>query len=290
VKVTFAVRPTVPKGKSVIDVPIPRATLGEGLDAIDKSVPIDAIADCFFTTRMPAIVHSDRPIGDAMAQLSYATNHKWWKQDGCIMFQSMSFDTDRRLEPPSGAVARWNQRALSDGLDLDDYAEMAALNDGVLGTLLNMVATGDFPDALQPVNQARDHLKLWNALNRTQRRKAQADGLPYKDMSHDEQLLMAQAAMEPESRIATAKFRVEMRQNKLWGIKTPGGSSLSGVGSREEALSQFQRSDPGVKLQDVKQAVFTNARFIYETSEFMIYQSYAQMPPLWLEVKGDTQN
>src|SRR5258708_25528637 len=101
---------------------------------------------------------------------------------------------------------------------------------------------------------------------------------------------MGQAAREPESRISGAKFRVEMRQNKRWGIKMRGGSSLSGIGSREEALGQFQRSDPGVKLADVKQAVFTNARFIYETSEFMIYQSYAQMPPLWLDVKGDAQN
>src|SRR5258706_1878095 len=71
-QVKFEVRSAAPKGKSVIDIPTPRPTLGEGLDTIDKSVPIDAIADCFFTTRMPSFALSEKAIGDAMAQMSYA--------------------------------------------------------------------------------------------------------------------------------------------------------------------------------------------------------------------------
>ncbi len=280
--VSFKLLPLKPD-KAQPDAVQKRRTLGEALDALDVLKPQDYIADAFYSTRIAGYEQTDRPLGEALDRLCQMTGHRWTQQNGFVVVRSMSFESDRRSEPPAAEIARWSQRAAERSLDLPDYAEMASLPDEKLGTLKMMGLRGDFPDTLQPIHQARDQLRLWNSLNRAQRRKAQAEGILFSELTVSQQRLMSLAAEESASKLQKAKLRVFIHQNRLWGAHIGDGPHFSTLSSRQEVLEQFKSIDPAIKERDVKSVVSDTVRFVFETPGGLLGQAYVSIPPRWLD-------
>jgi hypothetical protein len=263
-----------------------------------KKTRINAIADAFHTTRIAGIKIDEKPLGDALTSLARMTGHRWWKQDDFVMLRSLSFDSDRRKEPPATAVARWTQRCIAGTLEIDDYAEMAAMTDAQIATLSRMAIRGEFPDGLQPISQAREHLKLWNALTLAQRRKARGLGLTFESLSADQKNLYAAAIRDPRTSssfrgrtwgdsvtitesMAKSKLRLELRESKMWALRKGDSISMGGNTTREEALQQLQQWNPKVKLSDIRSLVFTTAAFVYDSERGPTIRAWATLPQRW---------
>ncbi len=275
-----------------------RPTLGQALLEMAKTTRVDAIADAFHTTRIAGIKVDEKSLGEALSSLARMTGHRWWKQDDFIMLRSLAFEADRRKEPPATAVSRWIQRCQSGSLEVDDYGEIAALTDAQLATLSRLAVRGEFPDSLQPITQAKDHLRLWNSLTQSQRRRARGVGLPYETLGPPQQKLYSAAIRDPRASnsnrgrglndssavtepIVRSRLRLETRENKMWALKKGDRFSLAGSGTKEEALQQLQQSDPGVKLSDLRGVVFTNVCFTYESDGGPSTRAWATLPHRW---------
>jgi len=275
-----------------------RPTLGQALMELAKTTKINAIADAFHTTRIVGIKVDEKPLGEALSSLARMTGHRWWKQDEFIMLRSLTFEADRRKEPPATAVSRWIQRCQSGSLELDDFAEIAALSDAQIATLSRLAIRGEFPDSLQPITQAKDHLRFWNSLTQSQRRKARGPGLPFESLDPQQQKLYSAAIRDPRASnsfrgrvgnesgtviepIAKSRVRLETRENKMWAVKRGDRFSLAGTGAKDEALQQLQQSDPSVKLSDLRGIVFANVCFTYESDGGPSTRAWATLPHRW---------
>jgi hypothetical protein len=287
---------------SVMSPPGPlseRPTLGQALLELSRSTRVDSIADAFHTTRITGIRVTEKPLGEALSSLARMTGHRWWKQDDFLMIRSLNFDSDRRKEPPATAVARWIERCKSGGLEEDDYAEIAGLTDAQLATLSRMQLRGEFPDALQPVTNAKTHFRFWNSLSLSQRRKAKMEGIAYSSLSNTQKALYTTAIRDPRASsygrgrnqssgntspesIATSRMRLIVRENRIWAVKRGDSLRLASNVPKEEALAQLQREDPSIKLGEIRSMMYPVLTFMYETERGSpITQAWATLPQRW---------
>jgi hypothetical protein len=275
-----------------------RPTLGQALVEVAKTTRMDAVADAFHSTRITGIKVDRKPLGDALTGLARMTGHRWWKQDDFVMFRSLTFESDRRREPPATAVGRWIQRCQLNSMEIDDYAEIAALPDAQIATLTRMSIRGEFPDSLQPISQAREHLRLWDSLTQPQRRKARTMGLPYESLSVKQKELYVVAIRDPRTSssyrgrnwrdsvsitesIAKSTLRLEVRETKMWAVRKGDSISLGGNTTKEEALQQIQQSNPGVKLSELRSVVFATVAFTYQSERGPTVRAWATLPQRW---------
>lgn len=279
-----------------VSSPLRRLTLGMALGALARECPIDMIADGFWSTTLAGFSAQEMPLGEALTTLSRMTAHRWWMQDGFVMVRSLNYAIDRWAEPPASAVERWAASAERGALEMDDCAEMAALPDQQFSTLLQMSLRGAFPEQIHTIQQSRNHLRLWHALTRAQRRSAQAEGVPYARMTPEQQRHFIQAASEQRSSrspgrawsssiLEKARFRLTMRENRQWGLRRDGNRSIIGVTTREEAVRQFQQGDPSVKPEEVQEVVTTSVTFLYEHEQGLLARGWFSVPTRWLETR-----
>jgi len=280
----------------------PRLTLGRVLDELDRARPTNMIADAFWTTALAGFAAQDMPLGEALTSLARMTSHRWWRQDGFVMFQSTNYAADRRSEPPATAVARWTDRANRGLLEMEDCAEIAALPDPQFNALLQMSLRGAFPEQVHLIQQARVHLALWNALTRAQRRRARAEGIPYTELTRAQQALYLRAASDqtpsPSSSrrrgqqpwspqiLAESRFRINVRESRQWGIRREGNPLMVNAATREEAVRQFQQGDPSVRPEEIREIVSASILFLYEHERGLLARGWFSMPTRWIE-SGD---
>jgi hypothetical protein len=271
------------------------STLGDALVQLAARQPVDIIADAFWSTPFSGIELQEVPLGEVLTHLANDTAHRWWKQDGFVVLKSQTYALERWAAPPSLAVARWVERANRAMLELDDFAEIAALPDQQLETLLQACAGGLLPPGFTTVNQARSHLALWNALTRAQRRKASAGGIEYAAMTPSQQQIFARTFGDAVSMYYTfssirtnlnrlmerSRLRVEIRENRLWGIKKGRNNHLINAGTQEEAFRYFQTNDPTVQLRDVKSLLNITVQFIYDTDRGQMPLGACSLPVRW---------
>jgi hypothetical protein len=265
--------------------------LGTALGKLGEGYALDIIADCFWPGRISQVEFRDVPLGEVLTALARMSSHRWWRQDGFIMMQSTLYALDRRAEPPATALDRWRERAKAGSLELDDYAEMAALPEPQLDTLVQMGNAGDFPESLMAVSQARYHLALWNALTRAQQRRAKAEGLPYSELNSEQRRLYTLAATDPvairvsvylvNASLKASRLRVYLRENRYWGLRRDGNSSLSGFTNKEDALRQFQLADPSIQAKDLEPVTLTSIIFIYQGNEGDLARGWFSLSPRW---------
>lgn len=268
-----------------------RRTLGEALEALDSANPIDVVSDGLYSTRIAGFRVDREPLGEALNRLGGMTLHRWWKEEGFIFLRSLSYESDRRKEPPATSVNRWSERTRLGILDLDDLAEIASLPDLPFSTFLTMSIRGDFPEPMDAVGRVRDHLRLWNTLSSTQRRKARATGIPVTELSSEARTRYMVALRDPRADAGggsratpispTAKFRIETREGRFWGVRVGATTSISGVSSREDATQQFRRQDPSIKPSEVKSVVYTTIFFLYEDSQKLAARAVLTLPAKW---------
>ena len=275
-----------------------RPTLGQALMELSRRVRVDVIADAFHTTRIAGIKADNKPLGEALSSLARMTGHRWWKQDDFVMLRSLTFESDRRREPPATAVSRWVQRSRANALELDDYAEISGLTDSQIATLSRMQVRGEFPDSLQPITQVRDHLRFWNSLAQSQRRKARSEGITYESLSAEQKKLYSSAIRDPRASafsrsrsinvgatadtIARSRLRLIVRETRIWAVKVGDQARLGGNGPKEEALQSLQRENPNTRLEDIRSLVLTTLTFAYETDRGIpISQAWATLPQRW---------
>lgn len=271
------------------------STLGEGLRRLTDRKPIHIIADSFWTSLIRSRDIRGETVGDALTYLARQTNHRWWKRDGFVMVKSLEYESDRWSEPPAEAMQRWIERAERSQLDLDDFAEMAALPEHKYNTLNELSVRGIFNLQLYIVTQARDHLQLWNLLSRSQRRKTRTEGIRYADMTPAQKRLYERIATDPlspsiipsrtrESQAQTlekASLRLETREQPLWSVRGRPNMIVGSLSSREEALRYFQQSDPKLQLKDVRDGVSVSVSFIYQNDNRQLARGWVTLPPRW---------
>lgn len=271
------------------------STLGEGLRRLTDRKPIHIIADSFWTSLIRSRDIRGETVGDALTYLARQTNHRWWKQDGFVMVKSLEYESDRWSEPPAEAMQRWIERSERSQLDLDDFAEMAALPEHKYNTLNELSVRGIFNLQMYIVTQARDHLQLWNLLSRSQRRKARAEGILYADMTPEQKRLYQRIATDPlspsiipsrtrESQAQTlekASLRLETREQPLWSVRGKPNMIVGSLSSREEALRYFQQSDPKLQLKDIRDGVSVSISFIYQNDNRQLARGWVTLPPRW---------
>lgn len=289
-RVSFAYSAERPP-ESAARLPARGLSLGTALGKLSEEYAFDFIADSFWMNRLSHFGFKDAPLGDVFTTLARMTSHHWWKQDGFIMMRSNLYAIDRWTEPPATSVERWMERGKAGTLELDDYAEMAALPEQQLDTLVQMGNAGDFPESLASVSQARNHLALWNALFRAQRRKAKTEGLPFTELNSEQRRLYTLAATDPTAirvsihqvgaLLKTSRLRVYIHENRYWGLRRNGNSSLSGFTSKEDALRQFRVSDPSVQAKDLKAVTLTSVTFTFQGNEGELARGWFSLPPRW---------
>lgn len=265
-------------------------TVGDALEQIERAHPQDMIADSFWSTRIAGVDLQNQPTGDVLSTLCRMTDHKWSRQDGFVLVQSRNFAVDRWSEPPASQVRRWVERSAKNQIEIDDLAEIAALPDQKLATVNLMTSVGAIPTQTSMINQARMHLLFWNALTRPQRRKARAEGVPYTQMTPEQQKLFVRCLTEtnygtpvkaPAADIlAKSRLRVEVRASRVWGLKPLPGNSpqMTGANSREDALVFFQQSDPKVQLKDVVRYLNESFIFYYVSEQGFLGNGYLSLP------------
>lgn len=273
----------------------PVKTLGLALDAIDRFRPTDLIADAFWSTRIAGIDLKNVPLGEALTSLARMTGHRWWKSDGFVCVRSLNYAIDRGAEPPAISVSRWAQHASNANLTVDDYAEIAVLPDPKYATLNQMALNGAFPAPLYPVSQGRQHLALWRALTRSQRRQAASEGVWYSKMTPAQEKLFVRAVSDPaytvptayltQALLDTARVRIQNRETRLWGVRAKGRAEgqMSGAASREEALQYFSQIDPQLRLSDVVPYVTDSVSFLYDCDRGYFARGVVTLPPRWAQ-------
>ncbi len=273
-----------------------RLSLGDVLYGLDGAAALNVVADAFYSTKLSGFSVDRDTVGHALNDISRQIGHRWRKAGGFIIIRSTALESDRWAEPPATLVSSWVERLDSGGLELDDFSQIASLRDPQLATLTQMASRGDFPERLDSVNQAKEHLRVWNALTRPQKRKAENEGIAYTDLAPPQQALVSNAITDRRSYsvesyissqlLKSCHFRVEIRSGTVWGVRKKSGSSImGGANSREEAMQQLQRSDPRVKPGDLKTVVFTTVRFVYESNRGLLSQSWLQLPGRWEEAQ-----
>jgi hypothetical protein len=276
-------------------------TLGDALELLDRAHPADMIADAFWSTRMTGVNLNETPFGEALSRLARLTRHRWWKQDGFVMVQSRAYAADRSAEPPATAVARRVERYKNGLMDLDDYADIAALPAVRLSTLTDMAARGALPPAFAQITRARSHLLLWHALTRAQKRQTGKEGVPWAEMTPEQQRLAERsfadvlanygAVARAAQLAARIRFRVETQESRVWGLRRESAKAILMAGrqgialalpSREEALRYFQQLDPEIKPEDVKEGTRTVFDFLYDLGgEYPTLSARLFLPTRW---------
>ncbi|MGC8668785.1 MAG: hypothetical protein ACP5VE_11780 [Chthonomonadales bacterium] len=273
--------------QSLVSKPSPRGAtyvtrprLGDGLDALEKVHPMDLVADAFVSARLPPLGSITLTVAQLLDRLADLSGHSWRLEDGFVQVRAKDYEAMRASDPPPDAYARWVKAAQGDGLRLDDYAEMAALNDAQWATLSDLASRGDFPGQLSAVAQARPHLRLWHALDRKLRKAAMAQGVSRSQMTaRQRDLLDAAAGADPGK---VWRMRVEAHSVRMFAVRQGEGGLVADAASREMALQLFRRRDASIQTQDVRMVVFTLYRFNYETRNgATITHFFVNLPPHW---------
>lgn len=275
--------------------------LGEALDLLDKTHPLDVIADGYWSANLPGFNAEDAPVGDILDRLAKMTARTWRKDGGFIVIKSRDFSLDRDAEPPATAVRRWMDAADRSYFSLEDLSEVATLPDAQLATLQDMAMRGEFPVLYSPLHSGRPHLRLWAALKGGQRQKAQNEGLAYKDLDPSVRLLFVFAATDPAARqlsntpaeedlLVTARLRVATHESPQWKIKGRPGVATWNVPrvdpdnqpvSREEAWKRFKQLDDTIKLEEVQPVMKIGVSFSYESEKGAVATTWVELPPRW---------
>jgi hypothetical protein len=131
----------------------------------------------------------DRPLFDALNQLSDTMRLRWNKENGWLQFRSASFFHDRLKEVPNRLLARWaSSRQKNGSLSLEELIEIAQLSDTQLDAAdmaegareLFGLAEWDVARG----RSARPHLRFLASFNPSQRQAVTSgDGLPFGKMT-----------------------------------------------------------------------------------------------------------
>lgn len=282
--------------------PPPYIWLTDALEKIDESVPLDAISDGLWTTRLPGIDVQNTPVGDVLNKLGRGCGHRWWKQDGFVMIQSRTLAADRWAEPPATAVARWAEQIDRGEFGLDEFSQIAALPDAQALTIQEMSASEQFPMFLSPLSSARSQLLLWNSFSPAQRRKALGSGLTYAELSPPQQQLFVLAATDPNASpqsaavpdaayLQQARLRIETQERACWGVHRMGPFATwriprgpdpdSSIDKRDEAVKRFLASDSSIRPDDIQAMTLVVHSFVYETDKEPLSRAMLQLPPRW---------
>ena len=275
--------------------------LGEALDLLDRAHPIDIVADGFWSGNLPGFDAANVPVGDILDRLSRLTGRNWRRDGAFLVMRSRDYYVDREAEPPATQMRRWADAAERGFFTLEDFAEIAALPDPQLTTLQEMAMREEFPVLYSPLHNGRAHLQLWAILSAAERKKAQTEGLAYKDVGPAARLRFLLAETDPAARqlsstpaneemIAGSRLRVTTQESQHWKVRGRPGVSTWSVPridadnqavSREEALRRFKQLDESIKLEDVQPATKSSASFSYESDKGAIAMSWVEMPARW---------
>jgi hypothetical protein len=279
----------------------PNRRLGTALALLAADHKLNVIADGYWTSTFPGFEAVDEPLGEVLSRLARATGRTWRRKGDFLLFKSQDFFADRDAEPPATTVRRWAAAADDSLFTLEDLAELASLPDVQLTTLQEMAMRGEFPVLYTPLSNGRTHLKLWSALSASQRRKAQGDGLSYKDLDPASRLAFVQAATDPSARqvgntpadeemILTTKVRVTQRETQEWRVRGKKSAVSWNVPrfdvenqpvSREEAHRRFAQLDDSIKLADVQLIIRIGVTFSYDSDKGALSMTWLDLPPRW---------
>jgi hypothetical protein len=269
-------------------------SLGEALDQLDSSQPVNLIADAFRMSILNGLHLENVPLGDALTEIAGKTMHVWSRQDGFVMFRSRTYETCRSSQPPYEALARWTARCAKGPLTLDDCAEIASLPDPQFKTLCDIAWYDTFPEDLSRILTTRGHLMLWNTLTPAQRKEAREKGLPYVRMASAQQRLFARnisdvaisdfmAAADDKNLpglLPNARLRLSVESVKEWGI--PGTDfTSSGIYPRSVAVKDLLYGHPWLSPADIREGHYELVKFFYENGERLLARGYIGLYPTW---------
>jgi RNA polymerase sigma-70 factor (ECF subfamily) len=263
-----------------------RVTTADVLEALHRATGLPIVADFYTRLYKPeAVSVTDRPLFEALNQLSDALRLRWNRETGArdteawLQFRSMSFYNDRPKEVPNRLLTRWAAGRRERGaLTLDHLIEIAGLPDPPLDAremgegarLCWGLAEWDLAcnSALRP------HLRWMASFSPVERQKLQhAAGLRFPELSLPQQqqfITLASGsnpkAIESLAELETAAMQVDysLPGGFEWEApEKPGGPPelLAPVraATREGALAAARQIDPHAELTQIQptRMVFT---------------------------------
>jgi RNA polymerase sigma-70 factor (ECF subfamily) len=108
-----------------------KVTSADVLEALHRATGMPIIADFYTRLYLPEMMSvRDRPLFQALNQLSDAMHFRWNREEPWLQFRSASFYDDRPKEVPNRLLHRWAEsRRQHEALSLDDIVEIAGLSD-----------------------------------------------------------------------------------------------------------------------------------------------------------------
>ncbi|MEP6756737.1 MAG: hypothetical protein ABJA67_14625, partial [Chthonomonadales bacterium] len=289
---------TVPD-KFLSDINQRALLVSDVLAEIDKIVPINVVADAFWSGRLAALDVRDAAVSDALIKTARQSARKITAAHGFVNMVSEKIAEDRDQEPPSTSIARWRELAEAGTFTVDELSEIATLSESQSQTLLEMASWGAFPMVYQGLYQARSHLQFWSILKASQRRDAQAGGITYSSLSEDQKKLYQAAISDPSGttyattgndlgNIQRSSLKVTIQEYPGWYVYRNGVASTyrlqrgpdsdNGAVTREEALKRFRQLEQSIGPKDVLAMVRTVVVFTYSTKDGTLSRSAFELP------------
>jgi hypothetical protein len=319
--VEFPVSPTAPSGwetqewlnrpVSILVSPLPKGdalpppAIAQALDALEKSQPVDMIADAMYSTnsiRVVGLTASDRPLGETLTRIAFEARHRWEYQDGFVRIRSSHYALDRRAEPTFGKLKKWAAFTDQDAQNIDNLSEIAAQPYPAFSTTEVLLSDLGKEYGRRISGQTRNHLAFWNALSPSQRLAAKSSsGLKCSSRlkNFKETFVLAATDRFAAEGLGSSKQDDEWSQDDvmggsfhatfvvgtMWGFKTDSGYSARG-GLREEVLKRFQKEHPELTPEQIMQGRSTVVRFEYRANGHTKASCSIGLPLVWEKDAG----
>ncbi len=274
---------------------VPLPPLVPVIDALQKRLPFDVVADAFWTTDISLNAQPLAPLGSILDAIAQQCTHDCWLDGGFVSLRSKFFAADRVAEPPATSIYKWAQRANKDLCTIDDYAEIAALPGRQLASAIRVLERAKLREHTSVIYQAQSALEFWNSLSRTQRTAAREQGLKYADLTvsqrplfqafaNERDRLRSQVRSETErslDELTSMTFRAIITDSPIFRAarneKGQGAMLMSGI-SIEEVYEQIRTIVPSIKLSDITKMITTTAQFTYGNSRRYTTRTFVRLP------------
>lgn len=263
----------------VHDLKQPHVFSADVWEAVHRETGLPIVADAY--TRLSPVakvVVSHKSLFEALSQVGDAMGERWTKDGDFLLGRSTSYFWDKLKEVPNRFLQRWaKSRDANGGLPLADFLEMASLSDQQLGSSLvaegimygwGLRQWGSLVEA-----EARRRARFLSTLAPEQRQRAlQPEGLPFKELTPEQQQAAFQRAEEARAVMESEWGDAAPIKPDWWAhaelharyvpagwyswMPSPSDTSSPGgpIGGRtaEEALAVARRVYPPASPQEVR--------------------------------------
>ena len=277
-------------------VQLPPPSFASAIEKLQDSLHFDFISGAFYSTTGPYLELSARPVGEILTAISQNTLHRWTFESGFVQMRARGYAQRRANEPSVFALRRWAAMQDDSLFSLDQVAEIMAQPTPKMEVTLGVLNTYRGMQQGHELRQYKSQFVLWNALSKSQRAAALSSGLPYRSLISQVRALYEVAVSNPRnpldevpsspSRLTPAHLMGSLLSvthsfRTMWGVRKGSSHSMSGS-SREQALENFRRNEPGFNEKDLREVRRSSYQFVYGSPGAEPITIRFEVPAIWM--------